>query len=529
MTELSSFDTQREGASRYVAAIREHWLLILVLVAVSVASAAAYSLTATKKYKSEADLLVNPIAQGDTTYTGLGLLTESNALGSGVLTAARLVQTPQVAQGVKDNNDFGMSRDALLGSIAVTPLSQSNIVAITATAPGGHRAAQIANAFAHEAINQRTERFQKAVNAAIARAKARLAATPAAQTQNVTDLRGRISLLETLADGPDPTLTVASGAVAPGGPAWPRPKLSIAVALLVALLLGIGAALALEVFNPRINREEELLLNQRLPILARVPRVRTTVASRYLTRRGKLPPHIWEAYRTLRASLTGAGPDGGFPRKILVTSAIPGEAKTMTSVNFAVTLALSGVRVILVDADLRRPMIATVFGAAARTNGFGLLLVGNASPETALLQAPGNPNLQLLLSNPQHAHLVDLLQRHRIETVLDQLLEYADVVVVDSPPLTEVADALTLADVVDTTLVTVRLGRSRRDKLDELRRALAQRGVSPAGFVVTARRVARRKTYGYGYQGGPRLQTAVEPAPDPLAGELGEVKTAGAE
>jgi capsular exopolysaccharide synthesis family protein len=525
MSENSSFDTQREGAGRYLAAIREHWLLIVVLVAVAVASAAAYSLTATKKYKAEADLLVNPIAQGDTTYTGLGLLTESNALGSGVLTAARLAQTPQVAEGVKDHNDFGMSRDALLGSISVTPLSQSNIVAITGSAPSGHRSAEIANAFARETIGQRTKHFQAAVGAAIARAKARLAATPAAQTQNASDLRSRISLLETLAGGPDPTLTLASGAVTPAGPSWPRPKLSIAVALLVALLLGVGAALALEVFNPRINREEELLLNQRLPILARVPRVRGSVAARYLTRRGKLPPHIWEAYRTLRASLTGAGPDGGFPSKILVTSAIPGEAKTMTSVNFAVTLALSGMRVILVDADLRRPMIGTVFGAAARTNGFGLLLLGNATPEATLLPAPGHPNLQLLLSNPQHAHLVDMLERHRIEAVLDQLHEYADVIVVDSPPLTEVADALTLADGVDTVLVTVRLGRSRRDKLDELRRSLAQRGVSPAGFVVTARRLARHTPYGYGYQGGPRLQTAVEPAPDPLAHK--RVKAAG--
>ena len=189
----------------------------------------------------------------------------------------------------------------------------------------------------------------------------------------------------------------------------------MAIALLVALLLGVGAALALEHFNPRINREDELLLGHRLPILARVPRVSGSEATRYLTHRGRLPAHVWEAYRTLRASLTGAGPDGGFPRTILVTSAIPGEGKTMTSVNLAITMALTGVKVILIDADLRRPMIATVFGAAARSNGFGLLLLRNASPELALLEAPGTPNLQLLLSNPEHAHLVDLLQRERLD------------------------------------------------------------------------------------------------------------------
>jgi succinoglycan biosynthesis transport protein ExoP len=173
-------------------------------------------------------------------------------------------------------------------------------------------------------------------------------------------------------------------------------------------------------------------------------------------------------------------------------------------------MAATGARVILIDADLRRPMIATVFGAAARSNGFGLLLLGNAPPELALLPAPGTPNLQLLLANPEHAHLVDLLQRNRLEAVLAQLQEYADVIIIDSPPLTEVADALPLADVVDTILVSVRLGRSRRDKLEQLRRALAQRGVTPAGFVVTSRRVAKRPAYGYEYQGVERQTAEVE-------------------
>jgi Mrp family chromosome partitioning ATPase len=76
--------------------------------------------------------------------------------------------------------------------------------------------------------------------------------------------------------------------------------------------------------------------------------------------------------------------------------------------------------------------------------------------------------------------------------------------------LTEVADALPLADVVDTILVSVRLGRSRRDKLEQLRRALAQRGVTPAGFVVTSRRVVKRPAYGYEYQGVERQTAEVE-------------------
>ena len=513
MTESTlSFGNQREGASRYLTALREHWLLIAVLVAVAVGSAALYSFTAAKRYKAEATILVTPIGEGDTTFVGMPVIKESNGLTSGVLTAASLIQTPEIAEGIRRHYNFGLSRGALLGAIDVKPQSQSNIIAVQATAGTAERAAAIANAFATELIRQRSNQFQSAVNGSMARLRARLNGLTPAQlaTPAATDLQAQLSELTTLSGGRDPTLHLASAAVPPTSPSWPRPLLSIAVAFLVALLVGAGAALALEVFNPRINREDELLLGHRLPILARVPRVRTTSASRYLTHRGKLPPHVWEAYRTLRASLTGAGPKGGFPRRILVTSAIPGEAKTMTSVNLALTMAATGARVILIDADLRRPMIATVFGAAARSNGFGLLLLGNAPPELALLPAPGAPNLQLLLANPEHAHLVDLLQRNRLEGVLEQLQEYADVIIIDSPPLTEVADALPLADVVDTILVSVRLGRSRRDKLEQLRRAMAQRGVTPAGFVVTSRRVVKRPAYGYEYQSVERQTTEPE-------------------
>ena len=115
MTEptLSSFGTQREGASRYLGALREHWLLILTLVVIAVGSAAAYSYTAPKKYKAEADILVTP--QGSDTLSGLPVIRDTNGLTSGVLTAARLIQTPQVADRVRERHDFGLSRNALLG------------------------------------------------------------------------------------------------------------------------------------------------------------------------------------------------------------------------------------------------------------------------------------------------------------------------------------------------------------------------------------------------------------------------------
>ena len=151
MTEPTlSFGSQNEGASRYLTALREHWLLILTLVVISVGSAAIVSLTAAKKYEAEAQVLVNPVSEGDATFVGVPVIKESSGLTSGVLTAARLIQTPEIAEGVRTGYGFHMGRSALLGSISVKPLSQSNIISIVATAGSPERAAAIANAFAVE-------------------------------------------------------------------------------------------------------------------------------------------------------------------------------------------------------------------------------------------------------------------------------------------------------------------------------------------------------------------------------------------
>lgn len=495
------FGEDRQGALRYLDALREHWLLIGLIVALAVGGAAAYSLTAAKRYEAQADILVTPIAASDDTFIGVSVLRDTGAQQSAVVTAARLVKTPQVADAVRRKTGSSRSRDSLLASVTVTPLSQSNIVSIQAQSGTASGAATLANAFANEMITQRTAKFQSDLSGAIDRLEARISAIPTSLRTSVqaVAIEQRLSVLQALSGAGDPTLQVSSAAVSPEGPSWPRPVLSIVIALVASLLLAAGIAVGLEVLNPRIKREEELLFGQRLPILTRVPRMRQQVVRKYLAGRGPLPADVREAYRTLRASLATAGPDERFPQTILVTSAIPGEGKTMTSVNLAVTLALAGINVVLVDGDLRRPMVATVFGVTARRQGFASLLLGEISPEQALVSAPGQRDrLKLLLASPEHAHLVDLLDPTRVEDALAGLKLQADVVIVDSPPVTAVADALNLADAVDTVIVAVRLGRSRRDKLNELRRALSQRGVAPAGFVVTTRSASGRHGYYYG-------------------------------
>lgn len=487
---------------RYVGAVRQHLLLIVGLVLAAVAASAAYSFTATKVYKATADLLVTPVSASDNAFLTISAFRESSSDPTRtVLTLGRIIKTPEAAEAAQRAEKLALSREALLGAVSVTPVSQSNLITISAEAPDPVLAAKIANGFARGVVQVRTSQFQREVSGTIARLKARLAVIPAAQRTSVqaVTLQQAIASLQTLIGTSDPTVQVASLASPPSSPTWPRPTLSIAVAFVAALLLGLGIALGLELVSPKVNREDELLLEQRLPILAHIPRLPRKVVRSYLAGQRKLPAETWEAYRGLRMSLLAASSaDRPEPKTILVTSSVPQEGKTMTALNLALSIARSGRKVILVDGDFRRPMIGTIFGVPSRNGTPSFLEQDPSHLRARLASLPHIPNLRILPASPEHGHLVDRLDAAQARSFLDQLSAEADVVVVDSAPLTEVADALPLAAAADAVLIAVRLGHTPRDRLLDLRRMLAQHGITPAGFVATDRRARRRGT-GYYY------------------------------
>jgi Mrp family chromosome partitioning ATPase len=118
-----------------------------------------------------------------------------------------------------------------------------------------------------------------------------------------------------------------------------------------------------------------------------------------------------------------------------------------------------------------------------------------------LVDAPLDPNLKLILASPEAGGYVGL-NEDRARSMIDRVLQIADVVVIDCPPITEVAEVLEVASAAEVVVLAVRLGRTRRDKLEEARELLAQRGVSPAGFIVTTRDRVERETH-YDYPGEP--------------------------
>jgi polysaccharide biosynthesis transport protein len=486
-------DRRESGGAWYVEAIRRRWRLIVVIVTVAVGSAIVYSAVAPKRYQAGTDILVTPISSTDESLVGFNLLQASADPTTSVLTEARLVKTPQVADAVRRRLGLRVSQRALLGAVAVAPVSQANILSIVATEPTAVQAARVANAFADEIIRERSTQFQAQLVRRLSRLRAAL---PGATPSESAALQGEIAALSPLLGEPDPTLHIASRATPPYTPSSPSPVLSVLIAFFASLLLGIGVALGLEKLSPRVNSENELLDMTSLPVLARVPRMHRKDVHEYLAGRSPLPEEAWNAYHMLRGNLATAGPAGNFPRTILVTSSIRGEGKTMSSANLAISLATAGTKVIAVDADLRAPTLATVFGVAPRETRFAGVFMNDAPLERALAPVTGHGGLiRLVPGSPEAGHQAGLLDPHRVQRGLERLKREADVIIIDSSALTEVADALTFAAEVEAVLVVTRLGYTRPDELSEFCRMLAFRSITPTGFIVTTRRLRRAGGY----------------------------------
>jgi len=480
---------EQQGLQRYVNTIRERIKLILLVTLLTTAAAVAYVLTASKEYTAEAELLVTPVSQSDPALSGLPLIRASSDPTRDVETAAKLVVNRDVALRAKRDLRLADGPTVLQGKVTAEPVAQSNLVAITATGDTAREARDIANGFASGVIEVQTDRFHRAISRNLASLARRVRAmTPAERAAAGPDSPpAQLARLQTLQTQNDPTLQVQTRAVAPTAPSWPKTKLSVIAGVLAGLILGIGSAFALQVLDPRLRREEQLRALYGLPILGRIPRESSRRSQRALAPE-RLSPSTLESYRTLRATLAASrrGMTTGAPA-VLVTSPSPSEGKSTTAINLASSLALAGNSVILIEADLRRPSIGEALEVTS-DHGTGSVLLGMASFREALVETKAYGRyLRLLLADKSGAasgFMADQLFLPAAENLVAEAKQLADYVIVDSPPLSEVIDALPLAQQVDEVLVVVRLGRTQLTKLQNLGELLARHDIEPVGFAV---------------------------------------------
>ena len=207
-----------------------------------------------------------------------------------------------------------------------------------------------------------------------------------------------------------------------------------------------------------------------------------------------------EAFRSLQTSLLLATA-GHPPKVILFTSATPSEGKTTAATNLASVLSQGGARVILIDADLRRPNVHHRFGLTGKL-GLTSVLAGSSTLEEALQRVPEMPNLDILPSGPVPPFPTEMLSSESMHALLERFRTTYSYVVIDSPPILSVTDAVILGRVVDAVVLVVRHGKSNKSVMRRTRDLLARSGAPMAGIVMNAVDLNSPEYYGYyGYSG----------------------------
>jgi capsular exopolysaccharide synthesis family protein len=501
---------EAEGLRRYVDTIRERIWLVVIAVVVTTLIAMIYVLTASKTYEATSQILATPVAIDDPVIHTLPLVFESSDPTRDIETATQFVNNLNVAQRVKTDLHSPLSPQALLNKISAQPVATSNIIAVTATGDSPEQAQTIANAFAKATVAERTDDLHRAVQAMLPTLETQLRGSGAAVAPALST---EVAQLQTLASTPDPSMRLQTLADLPTSQASPRPLLSIAGGLLAGLVLGIVAAFAAENLDPRLRREAQLRRLYRLPILGRIPKESGRPSAAPLAPR-RISGAGVEAYRTLRTALEVSTTQGdASSHVILVTGSSPAEGKSTTAANLASSLALSGRKVILIEADLRRPALGGALGLQPTGGGVSGVLIESVSLNDALTPAPDyGSKLRVLLADHAGGWISDLFSVPAATKMIRDARSQADYVIIDSPPLSEVADAMPLARQADEVLVVVRLGKTRLEKVSQLGEQLHENGIRPVGFAVIG--VAKPSRDAYAYYTQARETRSGAPAPD---------------
>jgi capsular exopolysaccharide synthesis family protein len=456
---------------------------------VTIALAVGWNHTRTRDYQASAQILVTP--QGDNSATaGLPILAESVDPTRTLTTASTMLTSPRAARLAAERLGHGATTEAVQEAVTVSPQGNANVVLATATAGSPETAAKIANAYADAALSVRRDTLHDQVETKLSGAQARLKALDAPDSAAAAALADEISTLQSIEEGQDPNFSLLQAATEPAAASGKSTALIIVLSVFIGLALGIGAALALEQIDRRVRDEDELTETTSLPVLARIP-----VDRRHNEDAATPPAGATEALRALQIQLEARGRNS---RAVMVTSASEGDGKTTSTLALARTLVAAGRRVILLDFDLRKSEVGERLGVRS---DLLRMLRNDGDLDDVLARVDGIRNLRVL-SAPPVGDAGALFQAYsrRIPELIEQARAAADFVLIDTPPLGRVADALRIAARADDVLLVARPGNTDRRELALAQEMLDQLAIMPTGLVVVGG--TRRKPGYYGFTGG---------------------------
>jgi capsular exopolysaccharide synthesis family protein len=442
----------------YLRILRKRWIIIVVLTLVGVAAAAAASILTTPEY--EASTIVFVSVQSDTNVQDLA--SGNNFTQGQVKSYAEAVSTPLVLDPVIRRLNLNESAAKLALSVTGTSELDTVNITITATDPSPTRAANIANAV--------TESFRTTI--------AQITKPASGHTSPVS-------------------ASVLQPATVPTDPTSPNTKLDIALGLLVGLAIGVGLAVLIDVLDTRIRGKRDVTLITNAPIIGGIALDPNAVTRPLIVQDDPHSPRA-ESFRILRTNLQFLEVEPG-PKSFVMTSAVPGEGKTTTSANLAITIAESGAKVVILDADLRRPKLAEYLGLEG---GVGLsdVLIGRV-PLADALQPWGRGTLNVLPAGSIPPNPSELLGSTAMAALLRTLETQFDVVIIDLPPLLPVTDAALVSKLTRGTLVVVAAGNTHKGEFAAAISALENVGANVAGVIITMLPTKGPDAYGYGRYG----------------------------
>lgn len=470
-----------------------------------------------RAYAATSDLLLQPRITDPLIGANTGLTESADDAPAFLETELQVLQSEPVGDNVARR--LGVNKPP---PISAGVVGESRVLRVRAESSVPEEAAAIANAYVSAHIEFRRGQINEDLEAASAELKPkidelqaqidalndRIGAAPAPQQSTVeaalaprraalvtqhAELKQILDSLELQARLNNGGARILKSAVVPSSPVRPIPLRTGVLAATVGLLYGVGLAFLFERLDESIKSDADLqkVVGERLPVLGVIPAVpqpRPEVVS--LTRPSSA---MAEAYRTLRTSVQVYGLNRPL-RCMQVTSPVTSEGKTTTVANLSVVLAQSGMWVVVVDCDLRRPSLHQLF-ELDNTIGFTSVLQGDVPLSSALQAIRGEENLAVLASGPLPSNPADVLASPRTGEVITSLVGLGATVLFDCPPILPVSDAIILSGLMDASLLVTSAGMSKKREIRRGVELMRQVNAPLAGVVLN--RVLEGKGYGY--------------------------------
>lgn len=446
----------------YLRILRHNMVLIATAALLGLLVGGAASVLIKPTFTSETQLFVAIQGSGSVSE-----LQQGNTFSQArVQSYVKTVETPVVLQPAIDSLGLQVSADELSKHVSATTDLNTVLIKISVTDGSPVQAAATAQAVANSLI--------KAVD----------------------------SLEKPKTGGASPvSLSVIAPAEAPAAPSAPNTRLNLVLGLVIGLALGIGAAVLRSTLDSRIRGEADLRRVTEAPLLGAIAFDQDAVKNPLLTQAGAQSQRA-ETFRQLRTNLQFANVSGQ-ARTVLVTSSLPGEGKSTTATNLAIALAQSGKAVCLIDADLRRPMVADYLGLD-RNAGLTTALVGDADVND-VLQHWGDDNLYVLASGQIPPNPSELLGSPEMEDLISRLEQAFDAVIIDAPPLLPVTDAAVVSRHVGGVIVVVGAQKLRQPDLTKALNSLELVGAAVLGIVLNRLPAKGSDSYSYSYYGSDEM------------------------